>query len=49
MAGDADFPEANSCLKDCLPLPIGEHEVSLLGTPVYISFEQEHFAPIDVC
>lgn len=51
LCGEPDFSMVNSCLKDCLPLQSfsqWEHEVSLLGTHVCISFEQEHFAPVDV-
>lgn len=54
FCGEPDFLMVNSCLKDCSPSPPPqstlqwEHKVSLLGTHVCISFEQEHFAPVDV-
>lgn len=50
FCGEPDFLVVNSCLKDCLPPQSSlqwKHKVSLLGTHVCISFEQEHFAPVD--
>lgn len=43
-----DFSMVNSCLKDCIPPQSPCSGNSLLGTHVCISFEQEHFAPVDV-